>query len=201
MIKMAALGKFKEGWVIAPNADGAGSILENPSDNSNWVIYQSSGGLIIGSHLYTQDTLKPVHLDKILELKPDLYITLVEAKEMEKHGDFVPHISHPSTVVWYPIPDGGIGLDHDIIQIVQGIVEYLRQGKLCYMACWGGHGRSGTIAILVLVAYFGWDVEEAIQINRNLHSSRRRNAHKPTPQGSKQYAQIRRLARQLSKIN
>lgn len=196
---MAAFGKFKDGWVTAPSLGGAAVMVENPSDNSNWVIYQPKGGLIIGSHLYTKDDLRAIHLDKILSLQPDLFITLIEEKEMTKHGDFRYDIMHSSQVVWYPIPDGDVGLDEDIVQIVRGILAYLRQNKLCYMACWGGHGRSGTIAILVLVAYFGWHVEDAIDTNRKLHSSRRHNAHKPTPQGTKQYAQIRRLARQLQK--
>lgn len=196
---MANFGKYQNGWVLAPNEFEKAVITENPSDNSNWVIRQSNGGLIIGSHLYTEASLKPVHLDKILAIKPDLFITLIEEKEMVKHGDFRGLIPYSSLVVWYPILDGGVGIDEDILQIVRGIVDYLRNGKLCYLACWGGHGRSGTIAILVLVAYYGWDVEEAIKINRELHSSRWHNPHKPTPQGSKQYAQIRRLAKCFKK--
>lgn len=185
--------KRSPGWI-----ESSGILVQNPSDNSNWVIHNSEGkGLILGSHLYTDEKLKPVHLDKILTYKPDLFVSLVEEHELIKHGDFRPYVDKSATIVWFPIEDGGIGKDSEIIKLVKEILLYVRDNKLCYVACWGGHGRSGVISCLVLAAYFGLHIEIAIKLNKDLHKSRIYHGHKPTPQGVKQYAQIRRLYSQI----
>jgi hypothetical protein len=40
--------------------------------------------------------------------------------------------------------------------------------------------------------WYGYDSEKALQINRELHSTRKHHPNKPTPQGVRQYSQIRR---------
>jgi hypothetical protein len=183
---------FRKNWVWLGRV-----LLENPSNFSNWVIWQPRGGLIIGGYPSINPPRKANHFDRLLRRGVDVFVSLVESPEFLKFGDYRPWLPPYVTSLWVPTPDRDITLDETVYQLVETIYSLIRQGHLVYTHCMGGHGRSGVIAILCLIRYYGWETQFAIDFNHRIHASRTYHPNFPTPQGKRQYSQVRRLASRL----
>ena len=169
----------------------------NPTDFCNWLIPQK---LLIGGYPYPRIDYRINHLDKLLALGVNAFISLVEDHEIVKFGDYSSILArHNSSITYsrYPIRDRSITSDDILFNLVERIFKLPADGKLVYIHCWGGHGRAGTFACCFLQRFYRITAEKAIQHNRQCHSTRKHNPNKPTPQGQKQYAQIRRYQKYL----
>ena len=173
-------------------------IITDPSDYCNWVISRkpNGGGLLIGDYPYPSEEYRPRHLDKLLDEGVSVWISLVEDSETVKYGDYqelvTQHSSTKHEFIKCPMPDRGIGRDSEMYKAVSVAFNRVNKGKIVYVHCWGGHGRSGVFSSCFLMLYYGWDSEKAIDRNHLLHATRKYHPKKPTPQGVRQYSQIRR---------
>ena len=162
----------------------------NPTKFSNYII---PGKLAIGGYPFISGDRSEVHTDKLIDLGVNVWVSLVEDSEnFEDYTEYVLEKSPTSEFLKCPIPDRKICKDEDLFQLVENVHQLVQDGKFAYVHCHGGHGRSGTFAACFLMRYYGYDSEKAIQENRSMHSTREHHPKKPTPQGAKQYAQIRR---------
>jgi len=81
---------------------------------------------------------------------------------LDRYPDYVTWLDDPATAaVWFPIPD----LDAPPLDAMAGFVEdlagRLREGESLVVHCAAGKGRSGTIAVCVLLA-LGVALEESL---------------------------------------
>ena len=73
----------------------------------------------------------------------------------------------------FPIPDGSAPSAEKMQEILQCIRISLEKDKPVYVHCWGGHGRTGTIAGC-------WLVERGIEANQaltHIKNARRHSSH------------------------
>ena len=79
----------------------------------------------------------------------------------------------------HPVADGGCWVDSELAEVVAGLVATVEEGgEVVYLHCYGGHGRAGVVASLVLVRLLGLGVavdEAAILLHRPSPFSRRFN--------------------------
>ena len=68
--------------------------------------------------------------------------------------------------------------------------------EVVYVHCWGGHGRTGIIISLLLVALYQLESEQALHLTE-LYHSKRVKARLHSPQTTVQFDQVRRLAERL----
>ncbi len=179
--------------------------LENPTSRCNWVVKEteSNGGLLIGGYPYLK--YRKIHLNKLLvkPIKVDIFISLVEDSETEEFGDYKEYVSkHRPKTIFYsiPTPDRGVTDDKPLFDMVYHAYKAVKDGKIVYVHCQGGHGRSGVFACCFLQLYYRVDYKEALKKHKELHKTRKDNSHKPTPQGKRQHSQITRYKRPLTVV-
>jgi len=170
----------------------------NPSDYCNWIIKDQ---ILVGGYPYPKPEYRPTHLDRLIAAKVNVFISLVEQHEIDKFGDYNKLLlSNMKGIIYHnvPIKDRSITEDEVILNLVKNVYNWIQNGKLVYVHCWGGHGRTGTVVSCFLQYVYGMNAEDALKWNRSLHATRKYNSHKPTPQGTKQYAQVRRFQKYLT---
>ena len=79
-------------------------------------------------------------------------------------------------------------------------VKRMKPHEVFYIHCYGGHGRTGTIVSLVLVALFGVDAETAMEYVNHAHRFRMLYGDCPSPESFDQVNQVRRLAPRLQQL-
>merc|ERR1712118_75139 len=55
---------------------------------------------------------------------------------------------------WADIPDLGVAKDKAARSAAETIIRKLKAGEICYVHCWGGNGRTGTILSIVLARLY-----------------------------------------------
>eukprot|EP01138_Halocafeteria_seosinensis_P005269 gb/GECG01005387.1/.p1 GENE.gb/GECG01005387.1/~~gb/GECG01005387.1/.p1 ORF type:complete len:263 (+),score=11.32 gb/GECG01005387.1/:1-789(+) len=111
---------------------------------------------------------------------------------------------HGLTQLVFQIQDTRTAEDNDVLGFIQHLVERInvaferrRKGdyhERFYIHCWGGHGRTGTITSLLLIALYGVTAETAIAyVMYSLSYRRWTKCSLCRPQK----AQVRRLAPEL----
>lgn len=178
--------------------------LINPTSRCNWVAKdEGGGGLLIGEYPYME--YRKTHLNKLLgaRIGVDIFISLVEDEETEKFGDYKEYVSkHKPKTIFYsiPTPDRGVTDDKPLFDMVYHVYKAVKDGKIVYVHCQGGHGRSGVFACCFLQLYYRIDCKTALEKHKELHKTRKDNSHKPSPQGKRQYDQVARYKRPLTVI-
>ncbi|ELR21385.1 uncharacterized protein ACA1_183190 [Acanthamoeba castellanii str. Neff] len=187
--------------------------MSGPTPYSNWVV---RGCLLVGAY-----PLKPYMTEAILKqgTRPlhwvTVFVCLMEESEFGKHGkhyfdvaksmldsrpsDFVQK-SQELRYVHHPIPDRMIGSDDATLVLVEKILAFLRAGEMVYIHCYGGHGRTGIFASVLLGRIHGIDAEKALQLCKLYHDCRPdvegiSAKSVPSPQTHDQRAQVVRLLR------
>jgi protein-tyrosine phosphatase len=77
-------------------------------------------------------------------------INLMEADEKDHYGnlfiDYEPTLlSYKIEVTRFPITDMDIPSPFQMMKILNQINQFNKQGKIVYIHCWGGLGRTGTV--------------------------------------------------------
>ena len=110
----------------------------------------------------------------------DAVINLQEEHETNATGQYFPayqpHLLKFQPNLLYlrvPIRDMGIPNDLTLHWLVLTIERLLSEGRRLYLHCWGGHGRSGTVAGACLIQAG----IEAKLVLRELAVRRQHNAH------------------------
>ena len=110
--------------------------------------------LLAGS--FPGDRSEPNHTMKIqslLDANVDTFICLQERGELKR---FTPYMkiaeqlaqkSSAKMVEFYhcPIPDTDVTSNEQLLTSLRTLIQKLLSGRVVYVHCWGGHGRTGTL--------------------------------------------------------
>jgi protein-tyrosine phosphatase len=89
-----------------------------------------------------------------------------------------------------PIDDGSISSDNAMHGLAMDCCDRILRGERLYIHCWGGHGRTGVLASLIVGRLYGLGPTEAMQYNQLCHDSRVYHQHTRSPQTVVQRAQV-----------
>jgi len=103
----------------------------------------------------------------------------------------------PLKWVHVPIPDGDAAPDDVTEQLVLDLVADVYAGRVLYVHCWGGHGRTGVVVCLMLVHLYGITAAEALRRVQRYHDCRVEPQDAKSPQSAVQRSQVKRLAQKL----
>jgi len=99
--------------------------------------------------------------------------------------------------VYVPIEDGGIAPDDVTAAFVLDLVEDLMAGRIIYVHCWGGHGRTGVFVGLILAYLYRIPAEEVLKRVQKYHDCRVDPQGAKSPQTVVQREQVKRMVRNL----
>lgn len=81
-----------------------------------------------------------------------------------------------------PVKDMNIGDPTKIIDLCKDLVKRICDGKHVYIHCTGGHGRTGTIASILLCLLYGITADESLEYVQYAHDQRQ------APYGNQMYS-------------
>jgi hypothetical protein len=195
--------------------------LQGPTRESNWLIPKTPnfGSLLVGGY---PDKLQ--YLSDILAAGIDTFVCLnVEYGRMTDthiYNSYAVNKLAADKFIHEPIKDMDIGYDNNIKSLCQVIVERLYNGENIYLHCSGGHGRTGTVAAIVLhILYPELNILQIFDYLQFAHDQRAANyfgeyyfikwiqsdplsnyfvkGQVPTPQTSEQRQQVSRIILEL----
>lgn len=195
-----------EGLPELPSLQGGPRSLSwarGPHETCNYLL---PGRLLAGS--YPGDRSEPDHSRKILALLEagvNTFVCLQQRRELQR---FTPYVGRAKElyaaldgagdrdleVLSCEIPDVFVTSRHNLAVALATVVDRLRQGRVVYVHCWGGHGRTGTLLCAFLAKAYGLTVEQAKDYFLATHGQRQvRNGGGPGhwPHCSEQYEQAR----------
>ncbi|AEC51255.1 hypothetical protein PNA2_0338 [Pyrococcus sp. NA2] len=98
----------------------------------------------------------------------DAFVVLVENFELAYD---IEKLKESADVLHVPIPDFSAPSLDDLLNILNWTEERVREGKKVYIHCYGGSGRSGTIAVAWLMYSKSLPLREALRRVRMLKPS------------------------------
>eukprot|EP00948_MAST-09A_sp_MAST-9A-sp1_P003734 g3734.t1 len=96
------------------------------------------------------------------------------------------------------IPDGCCAKDEQLEKLVIDLIADIQDGRILYVHCYGGHGRSGTLCALLLAALYNLEADIALDLIQMFHDVRRsRNLERKirSPANDAQCNQVERIIR------
>mmetsp|Transcript_14901 Transcript_14901/g.17412 ORF Transcript_14901/g.17412 Transcript_14901/m.17412 type:complete len:279 (+) Transcript_14901:415-1251(+) len=196
------------------------STYQGPTVESNWVI---KGKLIVGAYpgVAEDDYEHFSTLQSILNCKVTTFVCLQKeykhtrqrtgkGSTSKRYGRIRPYIwdayalcnsgnnrfikASKLRMLHVPIKDCDTTEDEIVIEIATIICyRILMLREVVYLHCWGGHGRAGTIAAIVLGLLYGISADEALMRVQIYHDSRKINLGVPSPQTECQTNQVKRV--------
>ena len=214
------------GWITkekyASNQFKRNPYFTGPTYESNWLIRKTAkmGGFAVGGYpdeLHHLRTLKAAGLQTLVCLNSE-YGKTVKGDRFWAYGCELPK----ANFIHEPIDDMDTVKDEIVIALAQKIVDRLLKGESVYLHCAGGHGRTGTVALVVLHMLYPRLTElELFEFVQYAHDQRGGNyfgpglfigkmfadplAHHfgksqvPSPQTLDQRNQVRRIIKNLAK--
>jgi hypothetical protein len=160
--------------------------LTNPTTHSNWVL---PGRLAIGGYPDPEGG----YPEQLLAAGFDVFASLQTSPELAKFRAYQ-HLL-PDHVLWLqlPITDRGTTNDEKLLAFIKLLRYLLDQGRQIYVHCHGSHGRSGTLACVLLSQVEQLPHNAAVAKANLQHRTR---AYKPDvriPQCNGQCLQVQRL--------
>jgi len=198
-----------------PSMDNLETWAPGPHGTCNYLL---PGRVLAGS--FPGDRSEPGHTEKVRSLLAagvDTFLCLQERDELQR---FTPYIetawslsrasetevlsriaapasgetegSMPLPLEFWscPIPDTHITSPDALGTAIATLVEKLQEGRVIYVHCWGGHGRTGTLLCAFLVVVYGLTTEEAKNVFMKTHGMRRTRGGQ-WPHSSAQYQQVK----------
>jgi hypothetical protein len=98
-------------------------------------------------------------------------------------------------LIWrhLPIVDGGVSEDEFMEALVCDLLDDLKAGRVLYLHCWGGHGRTGIVACLLLAVLYGLPVSDAFKRVQGYHDARIEPQGVKSPSTVVQRSQVKRM--------
>jgi protein-tyrosine phosphatase len=171
--------------------DEPGDALARPHANCYWLL---PGRILAGEYpRNVDDASSRLKLRAILSAGVSRFVDLTEPHELEPYADLMQseaarqgvtatHARHPVRDLW--VPKAGA-----MRAILEAIAAH--DAGVTYVHCWGGVGRTGTVAGCLLVEA-GFTGEEAIAIlSRKWMVMEKRRRHPRTPETLEQVQFIR----------
>mmetsp|Transcript_127461 Transcript_127461/g.354847 ORF Transcript_127461/g.354847 Transcript_127461/m.354847 type:complete len:325 (-) Transcript_127461:58-1032(-) len=189
-----------------------GQILRGPTESSNWVI---PGMLMCGSYPGAlEDRRNDQFLKRILSKGVDTFVCLQDELDNDIPEDvwrsgmgLRPYFSDAQKLtrkelkwVQLPIVDGHIAPDEVTAELVVLLAEDMRAGRIIYLHCLGGHGRTGVICCIMLSYLYRITAVEAMKRIQAYHDCRMDPQGAKSPQTVLQRDQVKRQVHQLLKF-
>ena len=135
--------------------------MGGPLPKTNWLVHNQ---VLIGSQQSSQN------IDKLKKLGITHFVSLLGDMMTEDQVKF--DYAKDLWYMWFPISDFGVREDDATLQTVAQIVKTVKEGKKIYIHCFGGHGRTGLIAIMVFIALYKVSWMEAKKAINLYHATR-----------------------------
>ncbi|HEY2585457.1 MAG TPA: hypothetical protein VGI81_06830, partial [Tepidisphaeraceae bacterium] len=165
-----------------------------PFSRTWWI---EPGKILGGRYPGTQDPIESRRmLDALLAMGVCVFVNLQQADELGRGGrpfpDYRPAVTELAQARGvqvrfhrFPIPDLSIPSRQTMTEIQSALRQAVAAGELAYVHCWGGHGRTGTVAGCWLVAG-GASLTEALRLMRERRSHDAHLAGESAPQTDEQ---------------
>lgn len=164
------------------------------------------GRLLAGEYPASLDAAKGAQKRAVLlDAGVDSIVDLTEPGERSWGGDVLEDyrealratadalgVTRPAHVR-HPIPDQSVIDGHGYRRIVEHIRAELDAGRVVYVHCWGGKGRTATVVGAWLIAEEGLGSDAALTRITELRSGTRK-AGDPAPENAEQRAVLHQLA-------
>lgn len=158
--------------------------MAGPLPNSNWIV---PGKILCGGAPRRED------LSTLDRAGVNLFVCLMEKPEMRRlrveYVDYLP----ASLVLRFPIQDGNTPSDRDLKSLISKLLEEHYAGKVMYIHCFGGHGRTGLITSILLGLLKEIPAMEAMKLNQRYHSCRSVEPQTSSPAEHAQRMQVHRM--------
>jgi len=169
-----------------------------PISTSNWLI---PGALLAGAYPGARcDREHSETIAKVLGEGIDTFVCLIEKRQLKNFNPYKEKAmelagARQLDFFWAEIEDFNIAEDKVARSAAETIIRAVKAGRVCYVHCWGGTGRTGTICSIVLGRLYGIAPEKAITHFQASHRKRtaRKNAF---PEAASQLQQALRLGRE-----
>lgn len=95
--------------------------------------------------------------------------------------------------IHFPIVDQDVVADNLLAGLIRELLIEIEQGRAIYVHCWGGHGRAGTVASILMGVLFGFPPAVALQLVQCYHDQRVNPQNVQSPQMMSQRLQVKRI--------
>ena len=160
-----------------------------------WVI---PGQLLAGEYPGAKEPEKAARkIQTLLDAGIDSFVNLTEAGEKTWGG--APMVPYDRGLaarhVRFPIPDTSVIADAGYDEILAHIRDEIGAGRVVYVHCWGGKGRTGTVVGAWLIEQDGLGYPDVLDRMQELRTGTKK-AHHPVPDTFEQAEVLRRRAKQ-----
>lgn len=176
--------------------------MRGPTQFSNWVI---KGKVIQGA--YPRGKSEPElrkTVSSVLRAGVTCFVNLVtvhETMHLQRYDDIITAQQKMSTNqaklpiqhIHFPIIDGGISKDNQVLNLLQTLVKLLKQGHVLYIHCFAGHGRAGTICACLLGLLYELPYKEILDRIQIYLDSREATGNFESPACDHQKRQVGRI--------
>ena len=160
--------------------------------------------LVVGAWPGSSDLKLEEKIQSLLrnELKVSHFINLMEEAQ-QKEQRFKPYKSEIGglTYTQFDIPDNGIADDFEVCCLVDKLHECIKKKERLYIHCWGGNGRTTTVATLLLAKIYDLTWQEALLLICRSYNERKIPLLKNLPESEEQFNQIKRLIKKTDLEN
>jgi hypothetical protein len=171
------------------------SLIPQPTTHSNWVIQNK---LALGS--YPDPAVG--FIDQLLSQGFNTFVCLQTEEELKSFRPYRHLLPDTAKYIHFGVVDNdATASDEELVEFVDQLSVLLdsAEGEVkMYLHCWGGHGRSGSVAVLLLVKREGLTLEEALLKANEQHSLRKHNPLARIPQSEAQMSQLERIYSKMS---
>ena len=171
-----------------------------PIPDSYWIV---EGRFLAGEYPGAADvaTARP-KLERFLDRGVNLFIDLTEQHELVPYGGFVETLGSERGISVrherFPIRDVWIPSDDEMVAILARIRSGIDGGHVCYVHCWGGVGRTGTVVGCWLVQENGMTANAALERIAEMREGTP-DGWKRSPETVEQRAFVRKWAERTSR--
>ncbi|KAG2374298.1 hypothetical protein C9374_010868 [Naegleria lovaniensis] len=184
------------------------SIHRGPTDESNWLIPQRV--LMSAYPGDLKQELAQQKIEKLIQSGINCFVCLQTEEELKRFQPYRPmiekHVNENCNIsssddaqsiefLQFPIQDTLIASDSAVTKFIQqDLIPRIVSNHNCKILihCWGGHGRTGTIAAILLSHLYELNADECLQRVAQCHKCRMR-ARGRAPTTDIQFKQVRRL--------
>lgn len=163
--------------LVGANPDGQRATLENILDQGIYTFVCLQGE--IGGLQGTKQPRGP-------------YAALAEELLKQKTSTIGAHATQVD-FLHLPIEDFSVAPDDELSELADRCCELTRSGTKMYIHCQGGHGRTGTLAAILLGRLYSLPAAEALRLCQQYHDTRADSGGAHSPETSQQRAQVVRL--------